>query len=181
MTRERFGHVPALDGVRGIAIAAVVGFHFFDTPSGGGIGVDLFFVLSGFLITTLLLEEQSTTGRISLVEFYKRRGRRLLPGLGALLAAAAAVLLTGGSSVVSPRSLIGGAFYVTNIIDAFHPIHGALQHLWTLAEEEQFYLLWPIVLLWLLRRRVSPMRLARGLAKVVRSAKGTTSSPSAPS
>ena len=56
---------------------------------------------------------------------------------------------------------------MTNIIDAFHPIHGALQHLWTLAEEEQFYLLWPIVLLWLLRRRVSPMRLARGLAVAV--------------
>ena len=81
----RLGYVPALDGIRGLAIALVVAMHAFGFPAGGFIGVDLFFVLSGFLITTLLLDELDATGRISLRRFYERRVRRLFPALLVLL------------------------------------------------------------------------------------------------
>ena len=70
---QRLGYRPALDGLRGVAILLVVGKHAFDWPKEGGLGVDLFFVLSGFLITSLLLEEQSRRGRVSLRQFYRRR------------------------------------------------------------------------------------------------------------
>src|SRR5436305_15046694 len=89
----RLGYSRALDGVRGIAIAIVVAFHAFGWPAGGTLGVDLFFVLSGFLITTLLLEEHARSGRISIRAFYVRRASRLLPALFALLAP---FLLLGG-------------------------------------------------------------------------------------
>src|ERR1700740_1067964 len=78
--RERLGYRPALDGVRGVAILAVTALHFFGLR-GGFYGVDLFFVLSGFLITTLLLEERDRRGSVSLRTFYERRARRLLPAL----------------------------------------------------------------------------------------------------
>src|SRR5712691_9865962 len=81
---QRLGYVPALDGLRGIAILAVLGYHFFGLRA-GFFGVDLFFVLSGFLITTLLLEEHSSSGAISFRRFYERRARRLLPALGTVL------------------------------------------------------------------------------------------------
>src|SRR5215470_14199440 len=84
---QRLGHVPALDGLRGIAILLVIAFHYTGKPFGGGYGVDLFFVLSGFLITTLLLEERASTGRIGFGAFYLRRARRLFPALAALLCA----------------------------------------------------------------------------------------------
>jgi peptidoglycan/LPS O-acetylase OafA/YrhL len=77
--------VPALDGLRGIAIAIVVAYHAFGYPLGGWLGVDLFFVLSGFLITTLLLEERAATGTIRWGAFYARRARRLFPALAAVL------------------------------------------------------------------------------------------------
>src|SRR5690348_1727140 len=84
---QRIGYVPALDGLRGVAILLVVGRHYFNTPGGGGaIGVGLFFVLSGFLITTLLLEEHARTGGIRLRAFYTRRARRLVPALVVMLA-----------------------------------------------------------------------------------------------
>ena len=76
MARDRLGYVPALDGLRGVAIAAVIGQHYFHL-SAGYYGVDLFFVLSGFLITTLLIEEHERSGDISLRRFYGRRTRRL--------------------------------------------------------------------------------------------------------
>ena len=79
--RHRLGYRPALDGVRGVAIAIVVAFHAFGWPGGGTLGVDLFFVLSGFLITTLLLEEHEAMGMVSIRRFYGRRARRLLPAL----------------------------------------------------------------------------------------------------
>lgn len=156
MSGGRLGHRPALDGLRGIAIAAVLALHFFNVK-GGFYGVDLFFVLSGFLITTLLLEERDRFGSVALRAFYIRRARRLLPALYALIAAAIAL----GSFRYPPTRLVEiaavGALYVANIARALpsdpHVLGGSpLDHLWSLAEEEQFYLLWPALLLVGLRR-----------------------------
>ena len=155
----RLGYRPALDGVRGIAIAIVVAFHAFGWPPGGTLGVDLFFVLSGFLITTLLLEEHARSGRISIRGFYLRRARRLLPALFALLAPF--VLIGGLTAALTgsfPSSLflgVGAALtYTSNIVVAADPsaLPAALIHLWSLAAEEQFYIVWPPLLLVLIRR-----------------------------
>lgn len=146
------GHVPSLDGIRGIAILVVIATHYFGLPGGGPIGVGLFFVLSGFLITTLLLEEHSCEGRIRLRAFYARRARRLLPGLAVLLVGYLAAVGLSGLKVVA----IAG-FYTANVAQAFwnpNPIaNTALAHLWTLAQEEQFYLLWPALLIVIVRTR----------------------------
>jgi peptidoglycan/LPS O-acetylase OafA/YrhL len=151
----RLGHRPALDGLRGLAIAAVVADHYFQLP-GGWLGVDLFFVLSGFLITTLLLEERDQTGGISFRRFYIRRARRLLPALAGLLV----VVLLGAPAGYGLTRTLGfvavSAGYVANLATVVH--HGTLMsstpvaHLWSLSEEEQFYLVWPALLLILLRR-----------------------------
>jgi peptidoglycan/LPS O-acetylase OafA/YrhL len=150
------GYRPALDGVRGIAIALVVGFHAFGWPGAGTLGVDLFFVLSGFLITAILIEEHGRTGTISIRGFYGRRARRLLPALFAmltpyLLLAGFALLVGQGSTVF--LALAGALTYTSNIIVAVDPsaVPAGLIHLWSLAAEEQFYLIWPLLLLSLLR------------------------------
>jgi peptidoglycan/LPS O-acetylase OafA/YrhL len=155
---SRLGHVSALNGLRGLAIAAVVVFHVFaghgDVDSGGFLGVDLFFVLSGFLITTLLLEEQDVTGHIDLKAFWLRRARRLLPAAGSvillvMLLAAAAHDFGRAATIVS-----GEALYAGNIVRSVDP-HlppGPVDHFWSLGEEEQFYVLWPAVLILALRR-----------------------------
>ena len=84
-TPERLGYQPALDGIRALAITAVTGLHAFGLPADGHLGVDLFFVLSGFLITTLLLDEHAATGRIAFRAFYRRRAARLMPALVVML------------------------------------------------------------------------------------------------
>lgn len=85
---HRLPHVPALDGLRGVAVLAVIAYHFeYDWARGGYLGVDVFFVLSGFLITSLLLAEWRTTGAVRLGAFWARRVRRLLPALALLLVA----------------------------------------------------------------------------------------------
>jgi peptidoglycan/LPS O-acetylase OafA/YrhL len=121
---------------------------------GGYIGVDLFFVLSGFLITTLLLEEHRTTGRISLKRFYERRARRILPALLVLLSLYGAVTAITGHDGARVIALAG--FFSANVVQAFitpNPLGLAgLAHLWSLAEEEQFYALWPLLILVLARR-----------------------------
>jgi peptidoglycan/LPS O-acetylase OafA/YrhL len=153
----RLGYQPALDGLRGVAIALVVSFHAFGWPANGTLGVDLFFVLSGFLITTLLLEERGSNGRFGLRGFYLRRARRLLPALLVLLMGFFVVgLATGG--IESPRSPIalglGSALtYTSNLVVTTDPsaVPAGILHLWSLAAEEQFYVLWPLALLVLLR------------------------------
>jgi peptidoglycan/LPS O-acetylase OafA/YrhL len=155
---HRLGYVPALDGVRGVAIAAVLAYHFFGRGSapgrGGFLGVDLFFVLSGFLITTLLLEEREANGRISMTAFWGRRARRLLPAAGSLVALflliAAVAHHLGRAAVI----VAGGALYAGNIVRAVAPHFqlGPVDHFWSLAAEEQFYVIWPPLLIVALRR-----------------------------
>jgi peptidoglycan/LPS O-acetylase OafA/YrhL len=164
----RLGYVPAFDGLRGVAIALVVANHV-GWLGGGFLGVDIFFVLSGFLITTLLLEEWARDRAVSLRAFYVRRARRLLPALLALLAilgAVAAAYASSGASVAPIlTSIAASLFYAANIWRAAgHELIAPLTPMWSLAEEEQFYLLWPPLLVLLLRRRVSLGRLAAGVA-----------------
>jgi len=156
--QQRLGYRPALDGVRGLAIAFVVAFHAFGWPRGGTLGVDLFFVLSGFLITTLLLEEHQAMGRIIIRRFYGRRARRLLPALFVLMAP---FLVLGVVSAATSGSLRSPLFvglastltYTSNIVVAADPsaLPAAMIHLWSLAAEEQFYIVWPLLLLILIR------------------------------
>ena len=165
---RKLGHVPALDGLRGVAILLVLISHA-GYLSTGALGVDLFFVLSGFLITSLLLNEWSATASVSLTAFYRRRALRLLPALMTLLT----TFLVVGSLYWDRRAVITtvtlGIGYVTNVARGLGgplPAPG-LDHLWSLATEEQFYLLWPPVLLVLLRVRVRPVRIALALGVLV--------------
>jgi peptidoglycan/LPS O-acetylase OafA/YrhL len=164
---RRLGYVPALDGIRGLAILAVVAYHFLGLP-GGYFGVDLFFVLSGFLITTLLLEEREQTGRVSLWAFYARRARRLLPALGGVMAVTA---LLGGLAFAIGKDAVGVlsfegiavcAVFAANVVRmAGGSLPLELTPMWSLAQEEQFYLVWPAALGVLHRDR--PKRLAAAL------------------
>ena len=121
-------------------------------PFGGGDGVDLFFVLSGFLITTLLLEERSETGAISLRSFYARRAGKLLPALLVMLGAFSVIAVAKGHDPVWDLERFG--FYTGNAVRAFIALPpSGLDHLWSLAEEEQFYLIWPLLLLAFARTR----------------------------
>lgn len=155
------GYRPALDGIRALAIACVVLHHTIGFPATGFTGVDLFFVLSGFLITTLLLEEHARHGRVSLGNFYRRRALRLLPALFVLLGVFLAysvlkVLIRGGSLDQAIFGVVAGIGYFSNIAMATDPtaMPNELRHLWSLAIEEQFYLLWPPILLLLFRARL---------------------------
>ena len=143
----------------------MVTFHAFGIPRGGFLGVDLFFVLSGFLITSLLLGEQASRGRISLSNFYVRRALRLLPALLAFLAVSLTVQIIAAGvrhdlarAVVLDqlRNCAVAAFYVSNFVLAgggVDVLPAGLSHLWSLAAEEQFYLLWPLLLVCGLARR----------------------------
>lgn len=155
MNAKRLGYHPSLDGIRGIAILLVLGKHAFGWPKQGGLGVDLFFVLSGFLITSLLLDEHRKDGRVSLRNFFWRRALRLFPALFAMLFAYVAVKAAHGelSDAVGPLTL--AVSYTANIALAGNrsSMPEALTHLWSLAQEEQFYLLWPPLLLLVLGLR----------------------------
>ncbi|HEX6239659.1 MAG TPA: acyltransferase family protein [Polyangiales bacterium] len=150
-----FRYIPALDGMRAIAVLAVVLYHA-DVAwlPGGYLGVELFFVVSGFLITSLLQSERAQSGRNDWLAFWKRRARRLFPALWGVL-----LLVPAYAAWRLPEELFGlrndvlsALFYVTNwqLIVAeqsyFEQIGrpSLLQHLWSLAVEEQFYLLWPV-------------------------------------
>jgi peptidoglycan/LPS O-acetylase OafA/YrhL len=152
-----------LDGVRGLAVLLVIAVHVGLLES-GDIGVDVFFPLSGFLITALLYEEWERHGALLLRRFYARRARRLLPAL-TLLVAAFAVLspLVATFSAATPMGTLLGStlLFANNWVAALSPVHGRalgpLSPTWSLAQEGQFYLLWPAVLAILLRwRRQAP-------------------------
>jgi peptidoglycan/LPS O-acetylase OafA/YrhL len=170
--------LPALDGLRALAVLAVLAYHLdFGWARGGYLGVDLFFVLSGFLITSLLLEEHEDTGALRLGAFWGRRARRLLPALFAMVTAVMVfVVLEGrygntsfiaGFDLSSLRSeALATLLYVANWwqIASQHSYFAQfsapspLQHTWSLAIEEQFYLLWPFVTLGLVARGLAERR-----------------------
>src|SRR5215203_3627476 len=161
---SRLGYRPELDGVRGIAIIMVMLVHVHNWPRGGFIGVDVFFTLSGFLITTLLLEEWRARRTVSLRDFYARRALRLFPAVIVLLVAYSIFAIVAGGSFLSTR-LAGVAYgftYLSNWAQALGLTFPdqEIGFLWTLAIEEQYYLLWPGLLLLALHvGRLSPRRL----------------------
>jgi peptidoglycan/LPS O-acetylase OafA/YrhL len=138
-----------LDGLRGLAVLLVFLSHTFPEQFPGGfVGVDLFFALSGYLITGLLLREWDRFGSISLMKFYARRALRIMPALLALLAVYATVALLASSNPADHIKAVASAgLYVMNWTWGLHlgPV-GHVSHTWSLAIEEQFYLFWPAVL-----------------------------------
>jgi len=127
--------------------------------NGGGFGVDAFFVLSGFLITAILLRDQATGGRVRFLAFYRRRAMRLLPALIVFLVIYVFYeWVTSVPGAHEPSSMLSILFYYSNTWLHTVPMSPGLGHLWSLAVEEQFYLIWPLVLaLFLgLRRRLAP-------------------------
>ena len=152
-------YMPGLDGLRALAVLAVVAYHLgWGWAPGGLLGVGVFFTLSGYLITDLLLGQWEVAGRLQLADFWLRRARRLLPALFVMLAVVAAwVTLLDRDQLVDIRGAVAAsAAYVNNWwLIAQHSSYVAqfgppspLGHLWSLAVEEQFYLVWPW-LLWL--------------------------------
>ncbi len=152
----RLGYQPGLDGLRALSVIAVILYHAgFPWIHGGWVGVEVFFVVSGFLITSLLLDERERSGGTDLRVFWLRRARRLLPALAVMLAAVAAVTLAIGSAGQRAglrRDLPWAVGYLGNWgqIVGDVPYYAGdpplLRHLWSLAIEEQFYLLWPLAL-----------------------------------
>jgi peptidoglycan/LPS O-acetylase OafA/YrhL len=146
---------PGLDGLRALAVIGVLLYHAgVHWMPGGLLGVDLFFVISGFLITSLLIAEVQRSGGIALVAFYGRRARRLLPALAAVLAFTVGImaLFHPGDLVRFKGDLFASVGYVTNwwfivhhqsyFVASGRP--SPFQQLWSLAVEEQFYILWPL-------------------------------------
>lgn len=148
-------HRRDIEGLRAIAVVAVLLFHFGVPHTGGGyIGVDVFFVISGFLITSLLVAERDATGRISMASFYTRRIRRLLPISAVVLVAtaiSAAIWLNPTRLNQLAHDIFGAAGFFVNYVFAERGADylgsqldpSALQHYWSLAVEEQFYMVWP--------------------------------------
>jgi len=164
----RLGYRPALDGLRGVAILAVLAVHTnhifgWSLLKGANTGVDIFFVLSGFLITALLIEEWEQTGDVSLKSFYWRRALRLIPGLLVLLTALyflSELLFSPAEANATRRGIPVAFVYASDLALAFFQLHlGALQHTWSLAIEEHFYLIWPVVLVAALKLGISKKRL----------------------
>ena len=161
-----FGYKPALDGLRAVAVGSVMAYHFGGFSDGampgGFLGVDTFFVLSGYLITSLLLHEWQGSGTLKLSAFWIRRAKRLFP---ALLVALTAVTIWAGFAIESDRlgafrlDALWTLFYGANwhfidsgqsYFDLFNEA-SPLRHAWSLAIEEQFYLFWPLITFGLLR------------------------------
>lgn len=158
------GYLPGLDGLRAVSVLAVLAFHHYfiggheqGFAPGGFLGVEVFFVVSGYLITSLLLAERRETGRVSLRRFWIRRARRLLPAVFTLLAIIIcyALLFLPDSIATLKSDTVAALTYTSNwwliisdqsyVAEAGRP--ALLKHLWSLAIEEQFYLFWPPVLM----------------------------------
>jgi peptidoglycan/LPS O-acetylase OafA/YrhL len=163
---QRITYQPALDGVRAVSVIAVLLFHGgVGWMSGGYVGVSVFFTLSGFLITSLLLTEHTTTGTVDAGRFYTRRAKRLLPASLVCLAAVALLAAGGAFGDVANlrRDVIGALLQVFNWVklasgesyadlgNAQAGVQNPLQHYWSLAIEEQFYWVWPLAVAGMLR------------------------------
>ncbi|GAA1151996.1 acyltransferase family protein [Ornithinicoccus hortensis] len=175
-----------IEGLRAVAVGTVLIFHV-GVPfmRGGFVGVDIFFVISGFLITSLLIREATATGRISLADFYARRARRLLPAASLVLlftAVAGWLVLPGQDRANVGTDVVAATFYVVNWALAARSVDylaedaapSAVQHYWSLSVEEQFYVVWPLLIilgLFLARRTAArPKPLLFGLLAVVAAA-----------
>jgi peptidoglycan/LPS O-acetylase OafA/YrhL len=154
---EPIGYMPGLDGLRALAVFAVIAYHLNLTWAPGGLlGVSLFFVLSGYLITDILLTQWERSGSIDLRDFWLRRARRLLPALFAMLAGVMSwvAIFTPERLAALKQEMLAAVCYVGNWYLIFHDVSyferfgppSPLGHLWSLAIEEQFYLLWPLLL-----------------------------------
>jgi peptidoglycan/LPS O-acetylase OafA/YrhL len=162
------GYQPALDGLRALAVFAVMAYHVaLPFAVGGWIGVDVFFVLSGFLITRVLMSVHVGPWRRSLRSFYLRRALRLLPALVVLLAFTfVSYAIVGPHTLATRQTLVGvpaSFFYVANWLPALGITNlGFLGHMWSLSVEEHFYMLWPMLFraLW----SASPRRTAKRVA-----------------
>jgi len=155
-------YLPGLDGLRAIAVVGVMIYHANHSwLEGGFLGVEVFFVISGYLITLLLIGENERTGRVDLRQFWFRRFRRLLPALFVMMALVAVYITVAfpATRESTRGDFLGGASYLSNwyqifvgqsytASEAFVP----LRHLWSLAVEEQFYVVWPLVMMLILRR-----------------------------
>ena len=157
------GHIRGLDGIRALSVLAIIAFHTgLNSVPGGFYGVDSFFVLSGFLITSLLVREWSASGTIRLRRFWAGRARRLLPALFLLVAVIGIVLAVVPSLLATPN-IVGDALSTMFYFSNWYSIHNGvtyfslstqpspLLHTWSLAIEEQFYLVWPLVVLGVLK------------------------------
>ncbi|HWO47292.1 MAG TPA: acyltransferase family protein [Solirubrobacterales bacterium] len=151
-------YMPGLDGLRAIAVLSVILFHLgFDWAPGGMLGVGVFFTLSGYLITDILLNQLNARGRIKLTAFWLARARRLLPALFLMLAIVVAWVTIFGPAQPDEfrKGVVSAVFYVNNWQQIFaeasylarFEAEGPLDHLWSLSVEEQFYILWPFLLL----------------------------------
>jgi peptidoglycan/LPS O-acetylase OafA/YrhL/lysophospholipase L1-like esterase len=171
LARTSITHVPGLDGLRGLAVIGVLLFHSNGRLRGGYLGVDLFFVLSGFLITSILVEEHRKRGAIDLYAFWIRRARRLMPALLSLMPAVAlyARVFAAPKELAPLRGdALATMAYVANwrailVRRSYWDMFAApspLEHTWSLAIEEQFYVVWPL-LVW------GVLRLARGRTRAV--------------
>lgn len=156
MSTMRVPHLAGLDGIRGLSAVAVVLFHAGASwlPA-GFLGVDVFFIVSGYLITSLLLSENERDGGVALGQFWLRRARRLLPALGLMLIATTIYAAATFPSSLLPhlRETAAAAIYVTNWDLVLREVSywdlferpSQLRHLWSLAVEEQFYIMWPLL------------------------------------
>lgn len=163
------GFRPEIQALRAVAVALVVVFHVWPSLLPGGyVGVDVFFVISGYLITAHLLREVEASGRIRLAEFWARRVRRLLPAAFLVLVVAfvaTVFVMPWDRWMQGLREVMASAFYVENWVLAADSVDylaaenvpTLVQHFWSLSVEEQFYILWPLVILaalWIARRGV---------------------------
>jgi peptidoglycan/LPS O-acetylase OafA/YrhL len=152
---SRKGYWPALDGLRAISVLGVIALHSgLRLGHAGGFGVQVFFVLSGFLITSLLLRENKRFGRIDILGFYLRRALRLFPALAVFLLACGVVSLPLSAAYRSQTlsAIPFSVFYSFNWVQALRdPPFGLVTHTWSLAIEEQFYVVWPLVVIMVMR------------------------------
>jgi peptidoglycan/LPS O-acetylase OafA/YrhL len=164
----RFGYRAELDGMRGFAILLVLFYHLgLPWCRGGFVGVDVFFVLSGFLISSLLLREFDETGQLVIKRFYLRRAMRLFPALGLVLVSLMVIgfaIFNRAQIVYCLQDVIIAIIYMTNWARVFNfHTFSMIGHCWSLSIEEQFYLIWPVLFFGLLRRQPKRRLLAKGI------------------